>query len=100
MAGRLGRFQERPHVRHRPDVTELLGIDDRTDTRYLSAGDLERHHADYATLAVQGDRSRLPVDLELPQHDAGNPGSLPRPVPQRASHAAATVQRAGERGHL
>ena len=40
--------QRRPHVRHRPDVAELVRVDDRADGLDLPVGDVERHHADHA----------------------------------------------------
>src|ERR1700733_1660925 len=95
-----GHLEQRPHVRHRPEVPELGRIDDRADAGDLPARDLECPHRDQATVAVEQKRAGRAVDLDRPQRRSRNAGAPPDPIDQRAGDARAPVQPAGQRGHL
>src|SRR3954452_10532133 len=61
------RSQQRLEVADRPEVPQLVGVDDRVDPRDPTAGDLERHHADQPLSCVEEERSRAAVDLHEAQ---------------------------------
>ena len=79
-----------PQFRHRPDVPELVRVDDRAHALDPAVGDVERHHADHALLAVQQERARLAVDLDPADRGAGDPRALPHP-----GHAACAPRASG-----
>src|SRR5438132_12254256 len=76
----------RPHYRSevadRPQVPQLVGVDDRADAGDLTAGDLERPDADEPLLCVEEKRSRAAVDLDRAQRQAGNLSARTRPSEQ------------------
>src|ERR671911_456436 len=70
------RPQYRSEVADWPEVRQLVGVDDRDDACDLTAGDVERQHADQPLLSVEKERSRAAVDLHGAQRhsrDAGDP---------------------------
>ena len=69
---RRRRPQQRPEVADRPEVRQLIGVDDRVDARDLTGGDIERHHADQPLLCVEKERSRAAVDLDGTPRHAGS----------------------------
>jgi hypothetical protein len=58
------RPQERSEVGDWPEVRQFVGVDDRADACDLTAGDIERRHADQPLQCVEIERSRAAVDLD------------------------------------
>jgi len=92
--------EESSHVAQRTEVPELAGIDDRPHPPNLPVGDVERHHPDQPTLAVEQERARLSVDVHVTDVGSADLEALARPGQKRSRHAPAPVQRPGERGDL
>src|SRR5262249_26062295 len=95
------RPQERSEVADGPDVRQLVGVDDHSDACDLTAGDIERHHADEPLLCVEKTRSRAAVDLvgaEGHARKAGNDADLV--VDDRARDTGSPAQRPRERWNL
>src|SRR5262249_42822481 len=93
-------LQYRCEVADRPEVRQLVRVDDRADARDLTARDLERTHGEQPLLRVDKERSRAAVDLDGAQRDAGNSRAEAEPVEQRARDTAAAAQRARQGGRL
>jgi hypothetical protein len=81
-------------------VRQLVGVNDRADACYLTAGDVECQHADQPLLSVEEERSRAAVDLDGAQRHARKAGDLAEPVDQRARDAVAPAQRPREGRNL
>src|SRR3954464_7971261 len=94
-----GRLHQCLEVAERPQVRELVGVDDRADAPDLTAGDVERQHADEPPLRVEVERARAAVDLDGAQL-ARNPRAPAEPLDQHARDAATPAQRPCERGNL
>ena len=77
-------------------MRQLVGVDDRADACYLSAGDVEGQNADQPLLCVEEEGSGTAVDLYGAQRQARKAGDLAEPVDQRARDAAAPAQRPRE----
>jgi hypothetical protein len=56
-------LQEQAQVANGANVPQLVRVDDRSHGLDLSAGDLERQHADQLPSAVEHERARLAVHL-------------------------------------
>jgi hypothetical protein len=54
---------DRPGIRHRPQVPELVGVDQRPDGLDLPVKDVERQHEEHPATRVTDDRARLTIDL-------------------------------------
>jgi hypothetical protein len=98
--GLVALAQERAQVGHRPQVLQLVRVDDRAHALDLAVGDVEDHHAGQSALAVEEQRTRLPVDLLAAQGEAAEAGAGAQTRPQRASHPDAAVDRTGDGGRL
>ena len=83
-----------------PRCVSLSGLTIELMLCDLTAGDIERHHADQPLLCVEKERSRAAVDLDGAQRHARKAGDQAEPVDQRARDAVAPVQRPRERRHL
>src|SRR5215204_3527860 len=80
---------DRPGVRHRTQVPELVGVDHRADGLDLTLKDVERQRVDDLAVPVAEDRARLAVQLvrlhyatdldsgEHPGHVPGTDDGLP-----------------------
>src|SRR4051812_19584114 len=93
------RLHQSLEVAERPEVRQLVGVDDRADAPDLTAGDVERQHADQPPLGVEVQRSRATVDLDG-SHLARNPCAPAEPLDHHACDAPAPAQRPRERGNL
>src|SRR5262245_64030175 len=98
--GSVHRPQQRGDVGDRPEVSQLVGVDDPADAPDLTTGDVERTHADQPLLGVEKERSGIAVDLDGTQRDTGYEHDPADPVDDGASDPGAAAQRAGERGSL
>src|SRR5918999_4661273 len=87
------RPQQRSDVGDRPEVRQLVGVDDPADARDPTAGDVERQHADQSLLSVEKERSRAAVDLDGARQHARKSRYLAEKVDERARDAVAPAQR-------
>src|SRR5918999_6413980 len=71
--------QQRAQVGQRPQVPQLVRVDDRAHGLDLALRDVEGHHGDQPALAVEEERTRLPVYLLAARGDAEAGGSAPAP---------------------
>ena len=92
--------EQRAEVGDRPQVAQLVGVDDRAHGLDLALRDVEDHDADQPALEVVDQRPRLPVDLRAAQDEAAQAGARAQPRRQRTRHTGAAVDRAGEGGRL
>jgi hypothetical protein len=81
-------------------VPQLVGVDDGADAGDLSAGDLERQHAQQPLPSVEQQRPRAAVDLDGPQRHARNAGDPGPVVDERTRDLDAPAQRPRERRNL
>ena len=70
--------QQGAEVGHLPQVLQLVRVDDRAHALDLTLRDIEDHNADQPALAVEKERTRLPVHLLTPRGDAAEQGLKPR----------------------
>ncbi len=82
------------------EVGKLVRVDNRADAPDLTAGDVERQHADEALLCVKNECSWAVVDLDGAQRHAGDARAEDQRLDQRARDAVAAAQRARQGGHL
>src|SRR3954471_24347977 len=93
------RLHQCPEVAEGSRVRQLVGVDDRADAPDLTAGDVERQHADEPPLRVEVERARAAVDLDGP-YLARTPCPPAEPLDHHACDAPAPAQRPRERGNL
>src|SRR4051794_3638695 len=90
------RPQQLAGVGNRPEVAQLVRVHDGADLLDPPALDVERHHADDASLGGPEHRPWLPVDgcrLDL----GADPDALLAEVGPEAAHAIDAPERAGDR---
>src|SRR3954471_11952089 len=84
--------QERAHVGDRPEVPELVRVDDRADRAHRAVGDVECEDVDDVAVRVAHDRARLAVDL--PQLDGDRAGrEAPAEIREQPRHAVGAGDR-------
>src|SRR5215207_8989507 len=90
---------QRAQVGQRPQVPQLVRVDDRAHALDLPLSDVEGHHTDQPALAVEEQRTWLPVYLLAARGDA-EAGEGAQPRDQRARRLGAAVDRTCEGGSL
>src|SRR5918995_1246830 len=91
--------QQRAQVGQRPQVPQLVRVDDRVHALDLALRDVEGDHGDQPALAVEEQRTRLPVYFLAARGDA-EAGEGAQPGGQRARRPGAAVDRSCEGGCL
>jgi hypothetical protein len=91
---------QRAQVAHRPQVPQLVRVDDRAHALDLALRDVEARHADQPALAVEEQRTRLAVHLLTADGEAAEAGEGAHPSDQQARDAGAAVDRSCGGGRL
>src|ERR1700689_772815 len=77
----------------RPEVAQLVRVDDGANRLYPPVGDVQHEHVDQAAGRVKEHRPGLPVDLGRPDHDA-DLADLVDQATQEPAHVVAPGDRA------
>src|SRR6266487_2123518 len=91
--------QQRAQVAHRPQVPQLVRVDDRAHALDLALRDVEDRHAVQPALAVEEQRTRVPVHLLAARGEA-EAGEGAQPRDQQARDPGAGVERTCGGGRL
>ena len=86
-------------VADRPEVDELVRVDDRADARNLTVPDVESPDGEQPALDEKH-RARVAVDLGEPDLHLGQAAQRAQPVGEGVRDPAAAALRARERGRL
>src|SRR3712207_8138034 len=68
-----------------PYTTLFRSVDDRAHALDPAVGDVEGHHADQPAVAVEEQRTRLPVDLRAARGEAARAGAEAQPRDRKST---------------